>query len=368
MIAPTHVAFASTLYLAGATVLDYRTDLIGWAIACAASLGPDVDLPTSRLGRMLWFLSTRLERDYGHRTVTHSLIGLLMVTGLAFPLAMLDPLWFGCAVGGYWSHIWLDMANIRGVDLLWPSPIRVVMPGNRNWRVEVGSKAEMVIMALLLASSVPLYPLSEVGFRGGLQALIRNFDIAYDEFVKGAGTHWYALDLEATDNLTLRQVKCRCPVLGAWQGGLIVLHEGEPRAVGASQVNHNLYPVKARLLEGEPLRVIAQRVDMRGRSLRWLLARIDKAHTYYISGELRVGDKVVPVSDLERYDPASYRGDVLRLRYAREQELEPYLDLVAAEGEVFVQFWLRPGEVAVELNAPRAETVDRVPSVLKRYL
>ncbi len=242
------------------------------------------------------------------------------------------------------------------------------MPGNRNWRVEVGGKAERVIMALLLASSVPLHPLGEVGFRGGLQALIRNFDIAYDEFVKGAGTHWYTLDLEAIDNLTLRQVKCRCPVLGAWQGGLIVLHEGEPGAVGASQVSHNLCPVKAGLLAGEPLRVIAQRVDRRGRSLRWLPARIDRTRTYYLSGEMRVGDKVVPVSDLERYDPASYRGEVLRLRYARAQELAPYLDLVAAEGEVFVQFWLRPGEVAVELNAPQTETVDRVPSVLKRYL
>ncbi len=281
---------------------------------------------------------------------------------------MLDPLRFGCAVGGYRSRIRLDGANSRGVDLLRPSPIRVVMPGNRNRRVEVGGKAEMVIMALLLASSVPLYPLSEVGFRGGLQALIRNFDIACDEFVKGAGTHGYVPDPEATDNLTLRQVECRCPVLGAWQGGLIVLHEGEPRAVGASQVSHNLYPVKARLLEGEPLRVIARRVDRRGRSLRWLPARIDEAHTYYISGEPRVGDKVVPVSDLERYDPASYRGDVLRLRHARAQELAPYPDPVAAEGEVFVQFWLQPGEVAVELNAPQTETVDRVPSVLKRYL
>ncbi len=200
-----------------------------------------------------------------------------------------------------------------------------------------------MIRALLLASSVPLYPLSEVGFRGGLQALIRHVDIACDEFVKGAGTHGDALDLEATDNLTLRQVQCQCPVLGAWQGGLIVRHEGRPEAVGASRVNHNLYPVKAGLLAGEPLPVIARRVERRGRRLRWLPARIDKTHTCYISGELRVGDPVVPVADLERYDPASYRGEVRRRRYARAQALAPYRDRVAAEGEVLVPFWLRAG-------------------------
>ncbi len=101
------------LYPAGATVPDYRTDLVGRAIACAASPGPDVDRPTSRLGRMLGFLSTRLARDDGHRTVTHSLVGLLTVTGLAFPLAMLEPLWFGGAVGGYGSHLWLGTIEVE---------------------------------------------------------------------------------------------------------------------------------------------------------------------------------------------------------------------------------------------------------------
>lgn len=32
-------------------------------------------------------------------------------------------------------------------------------------------------------------------------------------------------------------------------------------------------------------------------------------------------------------------GKVLRLRYARAEELEPYLNMVAAPGEVYVQFW-----------------------------
>ena len=41
--------------------------------------------------------------------------------------------------------------------------------------------------------------------------------------------------------------------LGAWQNGLIVLHDGKPQSVGESQIAHNLYPLKARLLEGPPL-------------------------------------------------------------------------------------------------------------------
>jgi len=39
---------------------------------------------------------------------------------------------------------------------------------------------------------------------------------------------------------------------------------------------------------------------------------------------------------VDTYNPASYRGGILRLHYARAQELGPWLDLVAVRGEVVV--------------------------------
>ena len=71
MTSGTHVAFASVLYLGGATLFGYKPDGIGWLLAAVASLGPDVDLPTSKVGRLLFWLSVPLERRFGHRTVTH---------------------------------------------------------------------------------------------------------------------------------------------------------------------------------------------------------------------------------------------------------------------------------------------------------
>ncbi|MBK8536733.1 MAG: metal-dependent hydrolase [Candidatus Competibacteraceae bacterium] len=143
----THVAFASVLYLGGATLFGYRPDLISWALAAVASLLPDIDLPPSKIGRLFWFLSVPLERRFGHRTLTHSLVAVVAVAVLAWPLTLLHPLYWGSVVGGYGSHLWLDMLNIRGVDLFWPSPIRLVTPGNRNWRIAVGSKAEMMLLS-----------------------------------------------------------------------------------------------------------------------------------------------------------------------------------------------------------------------------
>ncbi len=45
----THVAFASVLYLGGATLFGYPPDAIGWMLAAVASLLPDLDLPPSKI-------------------------------------------------------------------------------------------------------------------------------------------------------------------------------------------------------------------------------------------------------------------------------------------------------------------------------
>jgi len=218
MTLPTHLAFASVLYLGGATLFGYKPDGIGWLLAAIASLLPDIDLPPARMGRLFWFVSVPLERRFGHRTLTHSAVSLAAIAALAAPLWWVAPLYFWAVVGGYWSHLWIDMLNVRGIDLFWPSPVRLVTPGNRNWRFAVGSKAEMVLLSALIVLAVALYPLSHLGFRDALQALLKSFDIAVEQYARVSGTHWYELELTATDNLTLERIHCRCPVVGTWNG------------------------------------------------------------------------------------------------------------------------------------------------------
>ena len=369
----THAAFASVLYLGGATLFGYRPDLFSGALAVMASVLPDIDLPPAKIGRLFWFVSVPLERRFGHRTLTHSLVALGTLALVTYPLTWIQPLYWGCVVGGYWSHLWIDMLNLRGVDLFWPSPLRLVTPGNRNWRLAVGSKGEMMLLSGLLVVATALVPLSQMGFRDALQAVLRNFDIAREQYQRQAGTHWYALDLTATDNLTLQAVTGQFPVVGVWQNGLIVERDGELRAVGTSPTHHNLYPLKARLIQGEPLRVVAERVDMAGHTLRGLLSRMDQNRPYYLLGEVEIADGQTPaltgrLESLERYNPASYQGGILALHYARASELEPWLDRVAVRGEVVVQFWLKPGEAAVTLGNGEEREVERIPEQLRGFL
>jgi inner membrane protein len=74
------------------------------------------------------------------------------------------------------------------------------------------------------------------------------------------------------------------------------------------------------------------------------------------------------VSDINLYRPADFDGKVLHLHYAREQELDPYLYMVAAQGELYVQFWLRPGDAPVEMEAGEDKAESMIPEVLRGYL
>lgn len=71
---------------------------------------------------------------------------------------------------------------------------------------------------------------------------------------------------------------------------------------------------------------------------------------------------------MDRYDPASYQGGVLRLHYARAQELQPWLDRVAVRGDVVVQVWLRPGETAVMLEMRDEPPADPILGELMGFL
>jgi inner membrane protein len=112
---------------------------------------------------------------------------------------------------------------------------------------------------------------------------------------------------------------------------------------------------------------------MQGRTLRWLVGRIDRSRPYYLLGEVEMADaraqaRIALLSSIETYNPAAYRGGILTLHYARAQELEPWLDLVAVRGEVIVQFWLQPGEAAVTLGPGEEREVERIPKQLRRFL
>lgn len=177
MIAPTHIAFALACgNLAGVSAVSLN-------LLAAGSLLPDIDHPQSSIGRILFFFSIPLNRQFGHRRIIHgfALWGAVALAGIFWTPA----LWIGL---GALSHIVLDLLNISGVQALMPFSEKVCVLFARKWRFASGSRQDLVLLVVL---GVFAWAGNYIGTLGGLRALTGVITgsprIAYQQYLE-AGT------------------------------------------------------------------------------------------------------------------------------------------------------------------------------------
>lgn len=176
MNATTHAVFGVAALVGVSLFMGDEPALYAYPAAAVAAWIPDVDNPRSRLGNGLsrtrspvldrliqpvsWglkALSFVLFRTVGHRTLTHSLLGVLIFAAMISPLAPLIPSLYAALITGYASHLFADALNMRGVPFFWPmgKPLKLLPGGVRS-----GGAAEFVVAAVVVvATGYGLYEL-----------------------------------------------------------------------------------------------------------------------------------------------------------------------------------------------------------------
>lgn len=122
-----HMVFGVACGLGAATYLGQAPHPLGICVAGLAALLPDVDHPSSVVGRWVPILP----RLMSHRGVTHSLFALALLAWGLWAFASHFPPWRWTAVAafvGYASSILGDMLTLDGVRLFWPLKLRVRVP------------------------------------------------------------------------------------------------------------------------------------------------------------------------------------------------------------------------------------------------
>ena len=176
MNATTHAIFGVAAFAGFSLLTGEEPPLYAYPAAAVAAWIPDVDNPRSRLGNGLsrrknpllnaatrplsWALRTlsfTLVRTVGHRTLTHSFLGVALFAVLVSPLAPLAPGLYGALLAGYVSHLAADALNTPGVPLLWPVKWRFrLLPGG----MRSGGAAEFVVaIAVAVAAGYGVYEL-----------------------------------------------------------------------------------------------------------------------------------------------------------------------------------------------------------------
>ncbi len=129
------------------------------------ALLPDIDNARSTMGHKFGWISKEIQHIAGHRTLFHSLLGLLLGSllalgleqlvffllsqhGLALPAQFVrgSHLVFYGVLFGCIMHIAADALTLGGVPLLWPNKTRFGFPPNPHFRFRTGTWPEFVIV------------------------------------------------------------------------------------------------------------------------------------------------------------------------------------------------------------------------------
>lgn len=320
MTAPTHLSLGSLGYLAGCAFVDRQPQYGELAMVGVGSLLPDVDSPRSALGKALFFLSARIEKTFGHRTITHSFLGMVLVAFLALPLVprMGAGPWVALLIG-YFAHLLGDICTKQGVQFYWPMAVWGVFPMKEPYRLATGSRMEGAVLLLSLLANLAIAPVATAGTSRTLHYLNRSAYGAIEDYYElGPGRRTY-VHLEGVLAGSERRITGRFPVIGGLSRASLLLELDSGLAVvgldGDSQVKAQRMWLETAERVVRPETVI----EMDGRLLRELSPLQEREHRLF--GRLRhLGHLDLHAPPWE-FHPVRVSGDELVLEYATFADL-----------------------------------------------
>lgn len=366
MRATTHAAFGFAFVIAAGTAMGVR---LGPAVAALTTLGallPDVDTPTSLVGRTCLPLSRFLERRFGHRTITHSLLGLAVASAPVLPLGLLSPDWPLAFALGYLSHLLIDCVNKSGAPLFFPSSVRAVLPRSESVRIAVGSGAETVLLVILLALLAVLVPLQSMGFTRALHALTQTTAGAIADYRTWEGRYEVWAEVDGVFRLSQRHVRQRYRILGVGGAGTLILEDpptGTVYSAGSGETG-NIHIRSIRAQAGRPVRQETRSVELRHQLLGDLLRDVPAEGETYLVGTVKTVDTPTVRPEPEQYGVVRPGAHGLELRFARPKDIEAaeLATLFVVSGVVLVRTVLsaETPTAAARSRPPPADEFDDV--------
>jgi inner membrane protein len=338
MLAPTHSVFGIFLTLIILAVFGVQWGL-HWTIILFAVLGsiiPDIDHPRSVIGKLFLPISIPLERRYGHRSVTHSLIGwaissvlfavlvLFVFWILGFVLKFdvggwdLPPRWIAAFSISYFSHLVLDMFNKRGSQMFWPDSGRDVIPKNPKLRPESGARVEVLTFFILLALMFLALPISKYGIVSSLRWLLATPGSAIEEF-KTMKNHTY-LDFKGVMGETRQPVEGKGEILDVSNKRLVILYKGDVYTL-SDELAADIFASHVRAQKTN-IPIKTDRIEFKDRSRDYLLAQIPRGAL--VSGVVHLPEDMqikFPDSPIA-YKAMEQKGNDLVLSFASKEQIE----------------------------------------------
>jgi membrane-bound metal-dependent hydrolase YbcI (DUF457 family) len=288
-------------YLLMATVLYFLLSLISkqyidWILLLPLYFGsflPDLDSQDTGLGRLLPFISRRLEARLGQQGEWHTPAAAALVAVVTAPLIPLVSAraWYLVPLG-YLSHLLVDLFTPDGIMLLWPlSKSRYRLLGGPV--DDPGSRAERIMVVVLAVLAAMLLIFVDVGPPPPPPTAAPSYEQTLERYYGLRGRNLAIADVEGTWQATGRRVTDRFEILNAFGESYVMLDRYTGRVFTAGRgPDDNLYLNRIGVSAGAPAQIKAVELRLQDQRLTealpvvYEMEREPGLQHIYVSGDL----------------------------------------------------------------------------------
>jgi inner membrane protein len=339
MMSVTHAAIAAaTTSISLGTANSF---VLGAAIL--GSQLPDLDSTESFVGRMVYPIARWIEERFPHRTVTHSFLS----TGIV--AIGCSPLLFFCH-WHYWAAIvigqfcgWFSDSFTRaGVAAFYPSPARLVIPGNPRARLKSQSPAEYWVLSIAAFVAVASINLTSAGGITEQFALYFMADggTAAQMFHKHGSQQTVLVEVDGLNVHTSQKVSGQFTVIEATDSDVIAQgSDGKLYKIGTAP-DAQIQPIQIKTQLGDRVHITAQEVALQEIGIRDWVGQLPPVA--YVSGSLLLDDSnsVNIPTEIQTYPTIRMFGGQVVLSNARPSQLM-----------ALQEFWILSGKAIVKVRA-----------------
>lgn len=268
-------------------------------VGAIASLLPDIDLSVSPAGRVFFFVSWWLEKHFPHRGPTHS----IFIAGLTAFSVYLSCLYFGwniqisiAAFLGYSiGGIFPDCLTKSGAAIFWPlDNLPWWVPNNHRYRLSTGSRAEYILLTILLCVTVIIFNINNKGgFEIEFGQMLGSVSGVEQVYNKYGSTNKIVVTVDGVRAIDRLPIKRDFQLLQAQgQGFLLLSDKGEIFKAG-TEPDVQIVSSKITAKPGPKVATIIQPITINDAAIAPILTNLYQSHPesdIYLSGQIAIED------------------------------------------------------------------------------
>lgn len=263
-----YLLFALVVYLFGAWVLRRTVDPVAFIPLILGALIPDLDSPSSPIGRLLPAISRWLRARFGQRQGWHSLAANGLVAVVTLPLLLVPgtQVWVPLFLG-FLCHILLDLFTPQGAMLFWPLNHTLYSLVGKSVPTRDPSRSRKLLAALGILAILLLFAV-ELGPPPPAPAPSLSYEQTLQRYYSLRGTSLVYAYVEGSWQVSGRRTSGTFEILNAVGDSFIMLDRYTGTVFSAGQgADDNLYVSRIRLQTGSPARIKPVELHLQGQHL-----------------------------------------------------------------------------------------------------